>query len=144
MRRTLIATTILALLALAALPTPAALVSKSYKFKEGVTLDLGVTAEGGLRVDTVEFHFPSGRKILGFGGKIRADVAISNNSDSAKKVGIAIALFDAYGRLVGVASGGSKLLAIKPERQSLYSLAFDDVNNEASAAASFQITIEAK
>ena len=72
------------------------------------------------------------------------DVTISNLGDEAKKVGIAIALYDADGRLVGVASGGSKLVAIKPDRKSTYELNFADVGNMAHRAATFQISLEAK
>ena len=76
------------------------------------------------------------------GGPVRAEVAISNNGSKPMQVGIAMALFDEEGRLVGVASGGSKLLAIKPDRQSLYTLVVKDVNSRAHRASTFQITIE--
>ena len=128
------------------LPLSAALLSKSYQFKPGVSLELGVPADGGLRLDSVEFTMPApgGRRFLKFGGNVVAEVAVSNGGSEPRKIGLAIALFDKEGRLVGVASGGSKLIAIKPERQSVYSLVFDDLNRSASRAVSFQISLEPK
>ena len=146
MRRTLIGILALMLPALAGAPAGAALLSKTFQFKPDVTLTLGSSADNGLRVDTVHFRLPSssGRQLFRLGGGVQAEIAVSNSADRAQKVGIAIALFDPQGRLLAVASGGSELLAIKPDRQSTYTLVFKDVNNEAHNATSFQISIEAK
>ena len=128
------------------LPPSAALLSKSYQFKPDVTLELGVPGDGGLRLDSVHFTLPApgGRRFLKFGGNVVAEVAISNGGKEARKIGLAIALFDKEGRLVGVASGSSKLIAIKPDRQSIYSLVFNDLNRSASRAVTFQISLEPK
>ena len=71
-------------------------------------------------------------------------MAISNTSGESRKVGLALALFDEEGRLLGVASGGSKLASIKPGRQKSFILLFDGVNSEAHRAATFQISMESK
>ena len=55
-----------------------------------------------------------------------------------------VALFDEQGRLLGVASGGSRVNALKPSRQRTFKLVFDDVNREAYKAKTFQISIESK
>lgn len=140
----LVAITLVATAVAAAADTP--LLSRTYKFKTGVALEIGASMENGLRLDTVEFRLPAeGRLIqLRIGPDVRAEVAISNLGSVPLKVGVAIALFDVEGRLVGAASGGSALLAIKPGRQSTYNLSFKDVNDRAAEAASFQISIEPK
>ena len=136
------------LLTVLALPATieAGLLSKTYEFKEGVTLEVGAETDTGLRLDTVQLTLPSttGGRFLRTGGLVRAEISISNTIDESRKVGIAIALFDAQGRLVGVASGGTKLLPIKPQRQRTYDLVFDYVNEDAYKATTFQISVEAK
>ena len=61
-----------------------------------------------------------------------------------RKVGLAIALFDAEDRLLAVASGGSKLASIKPGRRKTFTLDFDGVFAEANRAVTFQVSLEPK
>ena len=72
------------------------------------------------------------------------EVSLSNTADRSLKVGVAIALFDADGRLVGVASGGSRWAPIKANRQKTFRLVFDNVNHEIFDTKTFQITVETK
>ncbi len=124
-------------------PLHAALFSKRYQFKNGVKLELGVALPGGLRVDNVQFTIPgAGSTRARVDGPGRADVAISNDSKESRRVGIALALYDGEGRLLAVASGGSRFLPLKPDRQATYTLVFDDVNSEIHKAMTFQISIE--
>jgi hypothetical protein len=138
------------ILALAAgLETRAAqgeLLSKRYDFRDRVVLEVSETEPGGLRLDTVQFQLPAqtGDRLTRVGGLLTARVAVSNTGSEARKVGLAIALFDDEGRLLAVASGGNKLTAIKPERQKTFSLVFDGVNAEAHKATAFQISLEPK
>ena len=124
----------------------AGLFSKTYQFKQNVTLDVGTTTQDGLRIDTIHFDVPSavGGKLLRTRGLLRAEVAISNASSATRQVGIAFALFDAEARLVGVASGGSQVAGLKAGRQQTYHLAFDSVNAEAFKATTFQVSVEAR
>ena len=100
-------------------PVRAEMLSKKYHFKPDVVLEIGADAPGGLRLDSVLFRLP--RRVKGkssrTGGPTSARVAVSNTSDSSVRVGLAIALVDDAGRLLGVASGGTRLAAIKPGRQ---------------------------
>jgi hypothetical protein len=134
MRRNHIAT-ILMLALLAASSATAGLLSKSFEYREDITLEIGKET-GGLRLDGVHFH--------GKSKPLRADVAVSNISSGPLKAGVAIALFDAEGRLVGVASGGTQFMPVRAGRQKSYPLIFDHVNGEISKAKSFQISLEAK
>lgn len=123
------------------LSASAAWSSKSYVFKSGTKLEIDADLGDGLKLRSVEFLVPGEERS---GDPIRADVAIANGSEFPEKVGVAIALFADDGALVGVASGASKLLAIKPGRISFYVLEFQDVTERSREAARFQITVETK
>jgi hypothetical protein len=143
MRRVLWAMSVIAVLALSG-AIEAGLVSKTYRFKTDVALQISETTTEGVRIDTVRFTLPAtvGGAHMRTGGLAKAQVALSNNADESLKVGIALALFDEEGRLVAVASGGSRVGALKPDRQKTFELVFDDVNREAFRAATFQISVE--
>jgi hypothetical protein len=127
-------------------PAEAGLVSKQYTYKSGVILEIGVSTDDGLRLDNVRFQVPT--KLSGqaarVGGLPSAEVAVSNGGDRGKKIGVSIALFDAEGRLVGTAGGGSRLISIKPGRQRSFTLVFDGVGDEADRATTFHIAVESK
>jgi len=120
--------------------------SKKYRFVLDKTLEMGEALGEGMRLDSVQFNLPapSGEKILRIGGVPEAVVAISNLSQESVKVGIALAVFDEEGRLLGVASGGSAMRGIHAYRQIGYSLKFDYVNGEMTKAATFQVSVETK
>jgi hypothetical protein len=124
----------------------AGLLSKSFQFKRGTVLEVGLATDDGLRIDNIRFDFPStvGGRLIRTSGLVRADVAVSNTSTVTHKVGIALALFDEESRLVGVASGGSRVSGLKGGRQRTYKLVFDSVNAEAFKAKTFQVSVETR
>lgn len=149
MRRPLLSGILVALLAVAVWATPdawSAPLSKRYQFKGGVTLEVGVAGESGLRLDTVRFQVPAprGDRLLPTGGRLSAEVAVSNTASQAHMVGLAIALYDDDGHLLAVASGGNLISPVRPDRQKTFHLIFDGVNAEAHKATTFQISLEAK
>jgi len=129
-----------------ALPAHGELISKRYQFKAGVVLEMSVPTKSGLRLDTVAFAMPEttdGRLTVA-SGLLRAQVVVSNLAAEPQKVGLAIALYDDADRLLAVASGGSKLASIRPDRSRTYSLVFEGVFAEALRATTFQISLEEK
>lgn len=120
--------------------------SKKYRYVNDKTLEVGESVGSGMRLDSVQFVLPasSGESILRVGGVPEAVVAISNMSQESVKVGVAIAVYDEEGRLLGVASGGSAMRGIRAYRQVGYSLKFDYVNGEMAKAATFQVSVETK
>jgi hypothetical protein len=146
-RRTLDRVLLAAICALAlAAPAHGELLSKRYQFKDGVVLEMSVPTRNGLRLDTVTFVMPEtvdGRLTVA-SGLLRAQVVVSNLASEPRKIGLAIALFDDQDRLLAVASGGSRLASIKPDRSRSFSLTFDGVFAEANRATTFQISLEAK
>jgi len=121
----------------------AELFSKAYTFKPGTTLEINSEMPGGLRLDSVEFVIPSddGKPSGSFSGP-KVKVSISNLGTAAAKVGISIAVTDADGRLVGVASGGTKLFPLRADRQIVYTLSVDGVRTELAAGTVFRISVE--
>ena len=136
---------VLCVLVLAA-PASGELLSKRYQFKDGVVLEMSVPTKSGLRLDTVLFQMPEtveGRLTVA-SGLLRARVVVSNLGAESRKVGLAIALYDDEDRLLAVASGGSKLASIKPDRARTYNLTFEGVFAKATRATTFQISLEEK
>ncbi len=147
MRRGIVGTVVAAsLLAGGWTGASAALLSKTYQFKPETVLQVGEALEGGLRLDSVQFFLPSTSGVPGMrtGGSVRADVSISNLGKERQMFGVAIALFDDQGRLLGAANGGPRIFPLRPDRQGTFRLVFDGVNGEAYKATQFKISIETK
>lgn len=142
-RMTLTSALMAAAMILAASDARAELFSKAYAFKPGTTLEMNSEMPGGLRLDSVEFVLPSGdgKQTGSFSGP-KVKVSISNLGSSAAKVGVSIAVTDADGRLVGVASGGTKLFPLRADRQIVYTLSVDGVRTELAAGTVFRISVE--
>ena len=126
--------------------TSASLMSKEYRFKPGVQLELGAASDDGLRLDAVMFQLPSPSGVMFFrkGTQFTVEVAVTNTSEYGQKIGVAVALFDEGHRLVGATSGGSKIIAIRAGGQKIYKMRFANVNGEAYRAKTFHISIESK
>ncbi len=129
-----------------ALPASADLISKTYMFKKDTILSIGESNVDGLRIDSIRFSLPAtvGGSHMRTGGLPRVEISLSNTGSEARKLGIAVALFDGDGRMVGVASGGSGFSPLKADRQKTYKLVFDDLNRDAFRARRFQISLETK
>lgn len=121
----------------------AELFSKAYAYKPDTTLEMGVEMPGGLRLDSVEFVLPKGDPSSAsvFGGP-KVKVAISNLGEKSVKIGVAIAVMDADGKLLGVASGGTKLFPMRSDRAIVYTLSISNVNAELASGATFRISVE--
>jgi len=120
----------------------AELFSKAYAFKVDTALQVGAEVPGGLRLDSVEFVLPKEGAQSGTFTGPKVKVSISNLGTTAVKIGVAIAVTDADGRLVAVASGGTKLFPLRTDRQIVYTLPIDNVVSELSKGTVFRISIE--
>jgi hypothetical protein len=132
-----------AVLVVAGSDARAELFSKAYAFKPGTTLQVGAEMPAGLRLDSVEFILPKddGTQTGTFSGP-KVKVSISNLGTAAAKIGVAIAVTDVDGRLVGVASGGTKLFPLRADRQIVYTLSVDGVRSELAKGTVFRISVE--
>lgn len=141
--RVLVAASIAALVCSAA---GAAMVSKEYVYEAGKELTVDADASDGevaFRLRTIRFLYPD-EALVRFSDAARAEVSVTNLGKEPLRIGIAIALYDAEGALVGVASGGSKWVAIKPGKRSFYTVKFTDVDRRLREATSFRITVESR
>lgn len=132
-----------AVLIAAGIDARADLFSKAYAFKPDTVLEVGAEMPGGLRLDSVEFVLPKPGADQGgtFGGP-KVKVGISNLGTTAVKIGVAIAVTDADGRLVGVASGGTKLFPVRADRAIVYSLSITGVRSALAEGTVFRISVE--
>ena len=122
----------------------AAVTSKTYEYKADIKLETGVDIGQGLKLESVLFKSPSSiGKRFWSSGILKVDVTVTNLGPDARRFGIALALFDDEGRLLGVASHGTTF-PLKPERQAVYTLDFTNVNSELFKATTFKIGIEPK
>jgi hypothetical protein len=143
MRRTILVTLTILFALVVARPAAAGIISKTYEFNAGAILEIGMPTDDGLRLESVRFQMPTTTGVR-TSSEATIEVIVSNGSDRGKRVGIGVALFDAQGRLVGVASGGTRLVGLKAGRNKSYKLVFADLNVEAPRATTFQISLETK
>jgi len=120
----------------------AELFSKAYTFKPDTTLQVGADMPAGLRLDSVEFVLPKDGAASGTFDGPKVKVSISNLGAASAKIGVAIAITDEAGRLVGVASGGTKIFPLRAGRQIVYTLSIDSVRAELASATVFRISVE--
>ncbi len=119
-------------------------ISKKYQFKEDVWLELNASVKNVI-LKSIKFKIPAKAegKFFVISGAIKADVLVENKSEHDQKVGIAIALFDSEGNLVGVGSSGSKMFfKVKPGKKNEYAVTFSYVTEMIDEASTFQITLE--
>jgi hypothetical protein len=120
----------------------AELFSKAYAFKPDTLLEVGVEVPGGLRLDSVEFVLPKPGSTSGTFTGPKVKVSISNLGTTPVKIGVAIAVTDEEGKLVAVASGGTKLFPLRTDRQIVYTLPIDNVRGDLAKGTVFRISIE--
>lgn len=121
---------------LAETPGVADVVSNTYLFKQEVVLRTGLEGPAGLRVESVRF----GTVRLVRSSRVAAQVVVSNPGDAAVEAGVALALLDAQGRLVGAAAAGPG--RVRPSQIRVFNLAFQGVEQASAAAVTFQVSLE--
>ncbi|MGH9749190.1 MAG: FxLYD domain-containing protein [Candidatus Polarisedimenticolia bacterium] len=141
-----------ALLVLIALLTPMAPIgaqepeggttnSARYKFEgnKWLALDLSV---GDVRAETIRFEWPA--TILRVKTAYKATVKVANGSSRQARIGVAVALYDADGRLIGAGSGGTTLGTIDPGDVAQFDVDFAHVTQRLEQAAQFHIALESR
>jgi hypothetical protein len=132
----------------AAQPAPAPQVplgfaSREYEFKWDKTLPLGLELDG-LKVNSVFFANrelkASWLKDANFG--TRAQVEVTNGAKQDRIPGFAVAVFDKEGRLLGVASGGTKFGVVKPGETETFDLNFTQVKERLPRGEKFVLSVE--
>lgn len=122
---------------------PLSFFSQRFDYRWDTVLPLKASVDG-LRLDSIFFNrreIARGPfKGADFGA--RAQVAVTNTAGKLRIPGFAVAVFDAEGRLLGVASGGSKLGGVKPGETETFDLNFAQVTERLPLGATFVLSVE--
>ena len=115
----------------------------SYKFMWDTTLPMDLDVDG-LKVKEIYFNVRKSRyswlKDAEFG--TRAHVTVTNSSARPRVPGFAVAVLDADGKLIGVASGGTKLGTVAPGETEEFDLNFTQVKERLQKGATFLLSVE--
>lgn len=98
----------------------------------------------GLQVKTIFFNErePTTRILQGRKYGHRAQVEVKNNSSKPRTPGFAVAVLDEEGRLLGVASGGTKFGSVKAGETETFDLNFFQVKQRLPRGAKFLLSME--
>jgi hypothetical protein len=128
------------------LATPLSFYAESFPFQWDRTIPLTTNLDG-LKVNSIFFNkrmvqpgFFNFLKGAEFG--TRAQVEVTNTGKYPKIPGFAVAVLDKDGRLLGVASGGTKLGTVKPGDTETFDLNFTQVKERLSSGDKFLLAIE--
>ena len=124
-----------------ALPAIGASKSARYKFEGNRWLSLDLAVED-VRTDTIRFDWPS--TLLGFKTGYKATVKVVNGSSRQASIGVAVVIYDADNKLVGVGSTGTKVGTLSPGDSADFTLEFDHVTERLDQAAQFQIALQTR
>lgn len=131
----------------AAVPAaPLSFYSESFPFAWDRIIPLTIDLDG-LKVSSIFFNkrvvqpgFFNLLKGAEFG--TRAQVEVTNTGKYPKIPGFAVAVLDKEGRLIGVASGGTKVGTIKPGETETFDLNFTQVKERLATGDKFFLAIE--
>lgn len=122
---------------------PLGFASKRYDFKWDKNLPLGLELDG-LKVSSIFFNNRELKagwlKDANFG--TRAQLEVTNTSKQDRIPGFAVAVFDKEGRLLGAASGGTKLGVVKPGETETFDLNFTQVKERLPRGDHFVLSVE--
>lgn len=122
-------------------PSPLTTNSALYKFEPNKLLGLDL-AVGEVRAEAVRFEWPA--TLMRVKTAYKATVKVANGSSHQVRVGIAIALYDADGRLIGAGTTGTTLGTVDPGDAAQFTVEFNHVSQRLEEASKFHIALEAK
>lgn len=129
--------------AVASPAAPLSFASGSFKFYWDTTLPITLSADG-LKVTQIYFNTRRSRyswlKDAEFG--VRAHLTVTNTSARPRVPGFAVAVLDADGKLLGVASGGTKVGTVGPGETEEFDLSFTQVKERLPKGATFLLSME--
>lgn len=122
---------------------PLSFFSRKYPYRWDVLLPLEAEVDG-LKLNTIFFNrreIQSGLlKGADFG--TRAQIEATNTSDKTRIPNFAVAVFDEEGRLLGVATGGTKLFGVRPGATETFDLNFSGVLQRLPKGTHFVLSLE--
>ncbi len=122
---------------------PLSFFSEKFAYAWEKTLPLSVEVDG-LKVSSIFFARREAKTGLFKGAEFgtRAQIEVTNKAAKPRTPGFAVAVFDAEGRLLGAATGGTKLGTVKPGETETFDLNFTQVKERLPLGASFVLSVE--
>ena len=122
---------------------PLSFFSEKFAYQWEKTLPLSVELDG-LKVKSIFFNRREAKTGLFKGAEFgtRAQVEVTNTAAKPRTPGFALAVFDAEGRLLGAANGGTKFGTVKPGETETFDLNFTQVKERLPLGASFVLSVE--
>jgi len=126
--------------------SPLSFFSESYTYAWDRVIPLSINLDG-LKVTKIFFNKrviePGAFSFLkGAEFGTRAQVEVTNTGKSPRIPGFAVAVVDKDGRLLGVASGGTKVGTVKPGETETFDLNFTQVKERLASGDKFFLAIE--
>ena len=117
--------------------------SQRVPFKWDQLLPLSIDIDG-LKINSIFFNKRAFRSGLFKGADFgtRAQVEVTNTSKSSRNPGFAVAVFDAEDRLLGVATGGTKIGTMGADSTETFDLSFHNVLERLPKGDHFYLCIE--
>jgi hypothetical protein len=130
----------------AAAPEAKALGFASFKlpFRWDTTIPINGAEVDGLKVVSIFFNKREAKvwPLKGADFGTRAQVEVTNNAAKSRIPGFAVAVFDAEDRLLGVATGGTKIGTVKPGATETFDLNFHQVLDRLPLGDHFYLSVE--
>lgn len=115
--------------------------SARYRFEGNKWLALDLAVED-VRAEAIRFEWPA--TVMRVKTAYKALIKVANGSSRQARVGVAVALYDADGKLVGAGTAGTTLGTIDPGDAAQFAVEFSHVSERLEETATFHIALEAR
>lgn len=122
---------------------PLSFFSRKYAYTWDALLPLNAEVDG-LKLNTIFFNRREIQSGILKGAEFgtRAQIEVTNTADKPRIPNFAVAVFDEDGRLLGVATGGTKLLGVRPGATETFDLNFSRVLQRLPKGSHFVLSLE--
>ena len=122
---------------------PLGFFSQKFPYRWDVMLPLKAEVDG-LKLNTIFFNQRELRSnfLKGVEFGTRAQIEVTNTAKTSRMPNFAVAVFDDEGRLLGVATGGSKFTGVSPGDTETFDLNFSKVLQRLPKGTSFVLSVE--
>lgn len=122
---------------------PLGFFSQKFPYKWDVLLPLKVEVDG-LRLNTIFFNRReiNSWPLKGAEFGTRAQIEVTNTAKKVRVPNFAVAVFDEEGRLLGVATGGSKITGVAPGETETFDLNFSRILQRLPKGTHFVLSLE--